>query len=206
MIYVLIALLVLLALFLLLPLGVELDYSERGRKWFVVWLGLRVPVPGIARRVDDLFKHHKADDGGEDTGEQESEKWRARHEFSKAGELVRTMTSNVQKFQSGLDTVRSISRHIHVKVHRLDMVVATPNPALTGFAYGMTQALGYAIGANVPWHAEPDFEQAEPALSMRVEVSVTPIMMIQPALRFARSAAKRRMARRGPRADKKSKE
>ena len=198
MIYVLLTLLVLLALLLLLPIGLELDYSERGKRWCVVWLGLRIPVPGIARRVEALLRD---EDGGNETQRRKETKTQRVEaigesiESPKVGDIVRSITSNVQMFRRGLDAIRSISRHIHVKVHRLDMVVATPNPALTGFAFGMTQAFGHAFAGNLPWHTEPEFGQEEPSVSFRVEVSVTPIMMVPPILRFARHAAKRRAAR-----------
>lgn len=195
MIYVLLVLFVLFAALLLLPVGVVLDYSERGRRWFVVWLGLRIPVPGMARKVEELLRANEAKKS-EKAEKRKSESQEEHGEFPKVGEIMHSMTSNVHMFQYGLGMVRSISRHIHVKVHRLDMVVATQNPALTGFAYGMTQAFGYAFAGNIPWHAEPDFVLEEPSLSFRVEVSATPIMVFAPMLRFA---AKRRVARFGRR-------
>ncbi len=188
MIYVLLALLALLAMLLLLPVGVVLDYSERGRRWFVVWLGLRIPVSGMVKNVFNRLKDDgKEKRGGEEAGE--------RHGFPKVKEMVQAMTSNVRMFKRGLDTIRSISRHIRITVHRLDVVVATPNPALTGFAYGMTQAFGYAFAGSIPWHSEPEFLLEKPSLSFRVEVSATPIKVLPAMLRFLRFMAKRRVAR-----------
>lgn len=197
MIYVLLGLLVLLATLLLSPVGVELDYSERGRKWYAVWLGLHIPVSSFAKRVMNLLKD---DDGEEkirryeDTKKQRADEAEEGRAIPKLGELVETMTSNLHAFERGLDVIRSISHHIRIHVHRLDVVVATPNPALTGFAYGMTQAFGFAFAPNIPWTAEVDFMREQPSLSFRVEVSVTPIKVLPPALRLLRFVTKRKIS------------
>lgn len=188
MIYVLVIILLLLSSVLILPVGVELDYSERGRRWRIVWMGFHIPVPAIVKRWAQSLEEkvrkriHLIPGRRTRTGER-----RSLSEISQ--NFVEQMRENVELFRRGIDTLRAMSRHVRIHVHRLDVTVATPDPALTGFSYGMMYAFAGAVSPSLPLRAAVDFTRESPKVDFRVEVKLTLIKIIPAAIRFARFLA-----------------
>lgn len=185
MIYVLVIILMLLSSVLIFPVGVELDYSERGRRWRIVWMGFHIPVPAIVKRwaqslEEKVRKRIHLIPGRRTRGA-------GRRSF---GEITQTfveeMRENVELFRRGLDTLRAMSRHVRIYVRRLDVTVATPDPALTGFSYGMMYAFAGAVSPSLPLRAAVEFTRESPKVDFRVELKLTLIKIIPAAVRFAR--------------------
>ena len=194
MIYLLLAFLLLLGSILLLPIGLEWDYSERGGKWAVVWLGMRIGVTPVWRRVFTLFGSREGETAQKPARRKEQRAEATREErtaeTTSVRDIVEMMTSGVQAFQHGVEVLRSFGHHLKIKVHRLEIVVATPNPALTGFAYGLAYAVGSGFASSVPWTLVPEFTLTRPAISFRVEASITLIKVIPSILRLTGFAIK----------------
>ena len=199
MIYVLLILLFLLASVLLLPIGIELDYSERGRRWAIVWLGMRIRVPSPFKRTLDLLKDdvEAREPASPQRDQTLTEEFEAEERFTvpTLDEVLHAMSTGLRAFEHGVDLIRSLSRHLRVRVHRLDVQVASPNPALTGFSYGMLCAFGSAYPMAIPWTVGVDFTETRPAVSFRVSVKITLIKIIPAIYRFVRFMTRRQIGR-----------
>jgi hypothetical protein len=187
MIYLVLILLFLMASLLVFPIGVELDYSERGRRWYVLWMWLHIPVPGLAKRLGRSWRMKR---GWKQRMKGDAEE---RQSFGrKISDFVERMRGGVQMFEVGLQTLRSATRHLMIRVHRLHVVLATPNPALTGISYGMMCAFGGAFATAWPIVIEPDFTRMTSEVSFRVEARVTVIKVVPAAWRFWRKFRSRK--------------
>ena len=190
MIYVLLILIGLIGLVLLAPIGLEVDYSGDRKRWAIVWLGLRFPIRVSFRKAIRLMQDEASPPAEpEPTKHEETETESAG--FPSLDSIIELMRTGVQAFHRGIDVLRSFHRHTKVIVHQFDVVTATPNPALTGFAYGMAYAFGSAFAPSVPWTVAADFTATRPSLHFRVEVRIVPIRVLPSLLRMGWLVTKR---------------
>jgi hypothetical protein len=193
MIYLLLVLFFLLASLLVFPIGVELDYSARGRRWYVVWLWLHIPVPEFAQR---MLQSKRKKGEGKQRARKDAEETKERRAYGQTiSDVVEGMRGGVQMFESGLQTLRSVTHHVRIRVHRLNVILATPNPALTGISYGMMCAFGGALALSWPIVIEPDFTRTTSEVSFRVEARITVIKIMPAAWKFLRTSRGRRRQR-----------
>jgi hypothetical protein len=184
MIYVLLVLVLLLASLVLLPIGVELDYSERGRRWAIWWLGLTIPLPGslkwLSRNLEARVNARVVCRTRPVTVKSERLSLVERIEA-----LVNDARWGADAFRRGIETLRAVNRSMRIDVQRFEVTVATSNPAMTGFVYGMMWAYAGAAPISWPLNLDADFTRMEPKVSFRVRVSVTVIKTFPAIWRLA---------------------
>ena len=196
MIYALLILLSLLAALLLLPIGIELDYSEQGRRWALVWAGIRIRIASPFKRAFVLLREKAETADGQGKGETAADDEQTEGVVAPSlREVAQLMSTGIRAFERGVDLVRSFSRHLRVRVHRLEVRVATPDPALTGCGYGMLCAFGSAYATQTPWTIDVDFRETKPAVSFRVSVMIQPVKMMPAIYRVAKFAVRQHWGR-----------
>jgi hypothetical protein len=169
-----ILLLILLAV-LLLPLGMEVASAAGVRRWYLILAGLHIPVPKpiierARRRMRQKYEKQEVskrksiwqDLAGKLRGLRS--KQRSQDEGFRLNDLRTT-----------LDTVIRILHILRIRVHRLHIVIASPDPAWTGVAYGMACAAIGALPPEWPVSVEADWSGNVPQFTYRVEVSVVPV-------------------------------
>jgi hypothetical protein len=80
--------------------------------------------------------------------------------------------------RAGGKLARGLYRCLRVRIHRLAVCVATPDPALTGLAYGMAWAGLGAVNMPRQVHLRPDFTESKPRADYRIELSARPALVI----------------------------
>ncbi len=190
MIYLLLILVFLLSSFVVFPIGVGLDYSDHGRKWYVVWMWMHIPVPAFVRRMTRkeekrLLKEPEEADAGQSV-------------FLMIRNMAESMRGGREAFESGLAALRAVTHQLKIHVLRLNVVVATPNPALTGFAYGMAWAGIGAFAPPWPGSMDVDFTRTTPKVDFQLEARITLITLVPAFWRLAPKigAHKRQFRRR----------
>ena len=180
MIYALAILVLLFASVFFMPVGVELDYSERGRKWYVWWMGLSVPVSAAVEQVVQRLISRRNEKPRRET-QVEKEESEPPSFFDTFTSTIEGMQQGAKVFWPGIKTLRRMKRHVHVRVRRMEVVIASPNPALTGFSYGMMWAFAGAVPWNWPVQAGVDFAQTSPKVNFRIRLSAVPVSLLWPA-------------------------
>jgi len=159
---------------LFLPLGGEVSSVAGSRRWYVILAGLHIPIPKSVTRVIAARIKKK--------GKQPSSKVSTVLWQDLAGKLRRLRSGEgpiakvfgVDDLRSALEFVLKIVHTLRIRVHRLHVVIATPDPAWTGIAYGMACAIIGALPSDWAVSVEADWVNAAPAFTYRVEVSVIP--------------------------------
>ena len=170
-------LLVLLAV-ILLPLGAEITSVAGDRRWKMILAGLHIPVPkSVILKLTSRLASEK--DGAGAHADKQS--WM---------DLARNFYRLRNKGTSFLDAVRvddlraalllaiRIIRAIRIRVYRLHVLIATPDPALTGVAYGISCAVIGMLPASWPVSVDADWRSEVPEFTYRVEASVLPVRII----------------------------
>ncbi len=190
MIYILLILIGLLGLILLTPIGLEVSFTRDRTRWAIVWLRLRFPIRVSFRKAIRLLQNSESPTSMPEPQQSEAAKT-GKTGFPSFDDIIEIMKTGVQGFHRGVDVLRSFHHHVKVIVYRFDVVAATPNPALTGFAYGMAYAFGSAFAPSVPWTVAADFTATRPSLHFRVEVRIVPIRVLPSLLRMGWLVTKR---------------
>ena len=102
--------------------------------------------------------------------------------------------------RTALRELRGMARHLHVERLRIDVVVATDDPATTGEVYGMATALAAWMRGTWPraevW-LEPDFIATRPRVTAEGAVHLRPVRLVPGTVRVAWSYwTERRRSRR----------
>jgi hypothetical protein len=166
----------LLFLVSMLPFGVDIEGVNDHPRMRLILAGIRV---GFPKR-----KPGRAAPKPEPEAEPEAE--------SQAGwqQGVRKLRSLTQGGDSvwkefGLTDLRSagralrvLIRSLRVRIHRLVVGVATPDPAMTGIAYGAACAVLATFPAKSRVRVYADFTRTSPEIDYRIELSVRPLVSL----------------------------
>lgn len=102
--------------------------------------------------------------------------------------------------RTGLRELRTMARHLHVRHLRVDAVVATDDPALTGELYGVGCAIVawiHGVWPRAELSLDVDFTRTRPSGAAELAASVRPIRLIPGGIRLAWSYwSERRWSRR----------
>jgi hypothetical protein len=161
-----------------LPLGVEVSSGEGTRRWFLILAGIHFPIPdAVIRRI---LKRIGSQQSGRVKKERKTEPSDLGGESgslpSRRGFLSREF--KLDDWRTILELVIRLLRTLRIRIHRLHVVIATPDPALTGVVYGMTCAVIGALPADWPVSVEADWSGSAPKAKYRIEASVIPIRVL----------------------------
>ena len=157
---------------LVLPTGIEVFSTTGKRKWGLIIAGMHIPVPNsvIVSALVRLQAPSKA----------KSKDKKRQLDLGQLAHSIWSRTVRVVRFaDSGelhviLDLVVRLFKALHVRVRRLHVVVATPDPALTGVAYGMACAAISILPPDWPLSVDADWTHTTPEISYRVNATVIP--------------------------------
>ncbi len=163
---------------MLLPLGAEV-ISDGGRtRWIMIFAGVHIPVPQwVIRRVKSRMAQ-KAEEPKE-PGQKRS--------LKDLGKKLHGILNKSKSSDEGftfddlrlvLNAAVRLLKTLRVRVHRLHVVIASPDPAWTGMAYGMAWAIIGALPADWPVSVEADWTSAVPAATYDVQVTVIPAQVL----------------------------
>jgi hypothetical protein len=193
--YLLIIFLLLAVSAVFFPIGVGLDYSRRGRKWTVIWMGIRVPVPHVAKKLShrivmSVRKRLKLRQWSSDSEEDH------RSAVEKVQDFIEAAGRSADMLRESMSALGRMSHHLHIRLRRMNVTIASANPALTGFSYGVMCAFAGALPSSWQIHADPDFVSTTPRVSFRVEVVITPFRLLPDAIRFMGQVVRKRRSSR----------
>lgn len=146
---------------LVLPLGAGVKSSANGRKWYIIIAALRLPLPDkLLGRLAGRVRRTASETTVETTSAEPRRKITL-HDLRRAwGKAVWFL------------------RAIHIRVRKLHLTVASPDPALTGFAYGMASAVQGIVPSRWPFSFDVDFLRSTPKLDYHVKITVIPIRLM----------------------------
>lgn len=180
------------------PLRLRGEVDERGLAGAVEWLGLGVDVDGRRREVDvrlfgrRLLRRPMGTEAARKEAEapdaeraETPERGASRREKRRGGRLP--LRSWRALAAAGLREARTLLRRLHVDRLRLDGVVASDDPALTGTVYGYGCALvsmirGVWPHADLRWDA--DFVATRPRGRAELALRLRPIGLVGSAWRM----------------------
>lgn len=135
--YIILAILALIALLLFVPLRISFKYYNRGR--IIVYLGI-IPLYITSKRKKlkkkpDKEKKSKTKKGKTDRDNQLPE-----------GKGISFVLDTIKKIGNIVsDTSRKIRKHIHINVKQLDLIIGCDDAAMTGELYGAVCASVYPV-------------------------------------------------------------
>jgi hypothetical protein len=157
---------------LILPCGAGLRSVPGKRTWSIILMGIAVPVPRrILSRIERAL-HRKL--------------------VAPAKPSPAEVRETVEDWQSTADRLRIawrlmglawgarrwFFRAIRFRVKRFDLTVASPDPALTGFAFGMACAVQSMLPSTWPATVRVDFDRQSPQLSYDVSLTIIPLYIL----------------------------
>jgi hypothetical protein len=150
---------------LVLPAGIEIESAGTVKRRRLILAGLRFPLPWRWAR-----------------------KSRVKRLRISAGwdmEFVTRLASELDEddLRAAWKSARGLFGCARVRVHRLALHVASPDPALTGFAYGMAWAGLGAMGIPQQVSVDADFTQTRPRAEFRIELSARPARVLYEMMR-----------------------
>lgn len=165
-------------------------------------LGIRLPgvwLPGGDRR--DASKEDEAKgSAAEDRAGDAAQKKRAK-ETTPGARRSPSLLGYRRLVALALRELRASARHLHVEQVRIDAVIATDDPALTGEAYGLGMAVGawfQAAWPTVQLSLTPDFVATRPRVHAEAALHFRPVRFVPGAVRvgWAYWTERRRTRRR----------
>ena len=150
--------------------GFEADPSED--RLVVRLLGLRIVRTSLRRRANEP-------EADEDAEQKAKEKAAARKQ--RRGRDRLSMSSYRRLVSMGWQELRRMRRHLHVERLRLEAVVASDDPALTGEVYGYgCAALGAIRGLwpHADVHLTADFVATAPSGAAEAAVRLRPVRLV----------------------------
>jgi hypothetical protein len=169
---------VLFAAPMLLPLGMEISSEGRGLRWHVIFAGLHIPLP---KRFTLWIWNLGTEKRGKKAAESPAHNWldlavkfrRILHSEASLAEIYR-----MDDLKLALDLAIRLLRILRVRVHRFKVLIASPDPAWTGIAYGWVCAAVGALPADWPVFVDVDWDSTVPQFLYRVEASVIPAQVL----------------------------
>ncbi|MBI5059516.1 hypothetical protein HZB60_07040 [candidate division KSB1 bacterium] len=178
------ALLLALLIVSLLPWGIQFSQVAGLRSARLIVAGVRVPLPRTLRRsgaASPALRDEPAD--SPESGPQVM--W---DEFADWISLARDV-----EWRNLYRAVQRQFRCVRIRIRRLDVTVATPDPALTGMAYGLALAGVSALPFSLATSLTADFTADRPRADFRVDVTVIPLRLTISSVRLLSMIPVRRM-------------
>ena len=169
---------------LLAPWGVEVSSIGGVRRFRLIAAGLRVSFPlrpsGSIRSANPGEPHHPPapTDRSPD------------HNFSEWLEVAREI-----EWSRLLRALRTQVRSVRIRIRRFDLIIATPDPALTGISYGLAVAGVSLAPALSAASLVADFESVRPRADFRMDVTVIPLRLTVASIRVLGALPLRRLHR-----------
>ncbi len=157
--------------------GFEADPGED--RLMVRLLGLRVARTSLRRRANEP-------ESDEDAEQRAKEKEKAAARKQRRGRDRLSMSSYRRLASMGWQELRRMRRHLHVERLRLEAVVASDDPALTGEVYGYgCAALGAIRGLwpHADVHLTADFVATVPSGAAEAAVRLRPVRLVPSLVR-----------------------
>ena len=130
--YIILAILALIALLLFVPLRISFKYYNKGR--IIVYLGI-IPVYITSKRKKLKKKPDKEKKGKTEKDKQTPE-----------GKGISFVLETIKKIGNIVsDTSRTVRKHIHINIKQLDLIIGCDDAALTGELYGAVCASVYPV-------------------------------------------------------------
>jgi len=178
------------AAFLFLPFGIEIASGEGERRWFAILAGVHVPVP---KRLTRAVWRRFAGKGRSVQNKKPAHGWmdltsKIRRILSRQESLSDAI--RLEDLKLAFDLVVRLMHVLRIRVHRLNVMIASPDPAWTGMAYGWACAAVSILPAEWPVAVDVDWDADVPGVVYRVEATAIPAHVI---LALFRSLGKRFM-------------
>ena len=158
---------------LILPAGMAFERrAGESRRWLIL-AGVRMPAR--KRKTGEGIELRQTRQAEQKPGVAER--------MQRIPELARLLLreTDIRDIETAAHALRRFGKSVHVRVHHLDLLVATPDYALTGALYGFACAGLGSVNWRVPVFCAPDFTQERPDACYRVDVAVRPLRVIWPA-------------------------
>lgn len=169
----LLALLIILLLILLplsLPAGGEVVCEHNKHRFRIILVGIRFPLPAASgKSAERKQKTHKPHSIPGSIAQFQA----TRETFFRLWELY-----DGKLFGKLLQTLQRYYRTLHIKVHSLEVIIGTPDPALTGMLYGAACSAAAALPKSVPVVLISDFVNSESVLSYRISLTIIPLRVL----------------------------
>ncbi len=166
---------------LTLPWGIEFGsaYGERRLRLIVAGFRFKISPDRLRRRAA--------------RPEPESKQGASGAKLREFLELVEEL--NIDDLRSLIGARKHFFGALKFRVTRLELVVATPDPALTGMAYGLASAAKYCSGLPAWSGLYIDFESERPRAEYVVELLVRPVHLLWGLMRIMAVLALSRVVR-----------
>ncbi len=168
----------------MLPLGVEIASRGKERRWSIILAGLRLEVsPARVERLRDRMRRKQKSKTPEEKAHARARLMRI---FRSLGAEPGASPDRLEfgDLKEAWRILKRVFRHIRFRVRQFDVVVASADPALTGMAYGWACAAGALLPASAPLSLDVDFEQTQPRIDFRVEISTIPLLLTWEGARY----------------------
>jgi hypothetical protein len=84
----------------------------------------------------------------------------------------------VQDLRAGGKALRKVVRSLRIRIHQLDVTIATSDPAMTGILFGSACAVVATVSASKRIHVTADFTRNSPEFAYRIEFSFIPWVLM----------------------------
>lgn len=147
----------LVAMFLWIPVWIRSAWDGKVRTTELRYLGLRFQIKGVRRRKKRRKKRRRA------------------RALIRPEVLLGVWDEfTLADFQALPRFVQDLLVHLNLRVRRLHVRVATPDPALTGILGGWVLAVAQLLPENWPVRVESSFTEKSPQTYYEVEVRTRP--------------------------------
>ncbi len=173
----LVAILLLIVLIFSLRWGIELSVADGKLGMRIIAAEIRLRIPKVWVDAWEKRRRERTSVGGDVTetiaggfDTNSADWWRLASLFE---------WEDIQRINRAR---RRLFGTLQMKIRDVDLIVATPDPALTGFAFGVACAARYATGPGWWSGLAVDFERDIPGVALRVDLTVRPIAVIRAAI------------------------
>jgi hypothetical protein len=171
---------------LILPFGAALKSAAGKRVWYLIIAGIPIPLPKNLARLGERFMRRKPGKPLQHPIVTLADRFRR----LKAGDYWEGF--NLHDLREAWNAVRWFMKSIRFRVRQFDMVVASPDPAFTGFAYGMACVCQSVLPREWATSLDVDFNRSAPVLSYHVELTIIPVRLIMGAFRIGSRLRRRK--------------
>ncbi|RQW00780.1 DUF2953 domain-containing protein [bacterium] len=170
MLLVLLIIFLLIILPLFLPVGGEVICEHNKHRFRIILAGIRFPVPTSTRKTAKRKQKIRKFRSIPETIEQFHA---SRETFFRLWEYY-----DGKLFSKLFRTFQRFRRTLHVRVHRLEIIIGTPDPAMTGMLYGAACSAAAALPKSIPIILISDFVKNESVLNYRISLTLLPIRIL----------------------------
>jgi hypothetical protein len=153
---------------LALPFGAGLKSEQGKQTWYIILMGLRICVPYRAIAITSRWIHKTPSKPVKPKSKEAVER------LARKPKQPGKYTLSLHALQTAWGTMRWFLKRFHFRLRRFDLTVASPDPALTGMAYGLACAVQSVLPSRWPISIGVDFNRETPELAFHVELTVIP--------------------------------